>query len=404
MPENNYRSMKKNVIKIAAAILIPVFFSLHAYAQVYDGNLNRIYDGVLTGYLSIFSAIDDGRGVFIDREKFASHFAAKTRVHLDNDFEKDPSYRPDFRNPTDYLDKITETFANTNAIINPRIHVEDDREKLLFGKKNDLYFAWYSKTISFGPLDNMTVIDNWSRITIREVSPGVFKITEITVVEKPRDSDNDQIVDMYDQCRSTASGQVVNINGCNNYDRDEDGVPDKVDACPDDPGRKTASGCPDSDGDGVKDSEDYCSKKGPASNGGCPISELNIGVYAGANMPFGTAYSNNLVLNNQTYQFSNKGNFAKWGLMFDVSLQYHFSTWLGLEVGCMDFSNAFDEAGLQSNIETFLGRNGIVYNNVAVNADAYRFFLGYVKLSLGNFSGENNIVKVQPMVGQAFKG
>lgn len=66
-------------------------------------------------------------------------------------------------------------------------------------------------------------------------------------------------------------------------DRDKDGIPDKVDACPDEPGVKTddpeTNGCPppppDRDGDGIIDREDACPDlKGvksddPAQNG-CP--------------------------------------------------------------------------------------------------------------------------------------
>lgn len=59
-------------------------------------------------------------------------------------------------------------------------------------------------------------------------------------------------------------------------DRDEDGVPDDEDACPDDPGPADNEGCPlppaDRDGDGVPDDEDTCpDDPGPADNEGCPL-------------------------------------------------------------------------------------------------------------------------------------
>ena len=66
-------------------------------------------------------------------------------------------------------------------------------------------------------------------------------------------------------------------------DRDHDGIPDKYDACPDDPGvpsdDPTKNGCPppppDRDGDGIPDAKDACPDvKGVASNdpleNGCP--------------------------------------------------------------------------------------------------------------------------------------
>ena len=54
-------------------------------------------------------------------------------------------------------------------------------------------------------------------------------------------------------------------------DRDKDGVPDKIDRCPDTPGLKKFQGCPDTDGDGIPDIDDRCpNDPGPASTQGCP--------------------------------------------------------------------------------------------------------------------------------------
>ena len=55
-------------------------------------------------------------------------------------------------------------------------------------------------------------------------------------------------------------------------DRDKDGVPDNIDACPDDPGPAELQGCPDRDGDGILDKNDDCPDvKGVARYKGCPI-------------------------------------------------------------------------------------------------------------------------------------
>jgi outer membrane protein OmpA-like peptidoglycan-associated protein len=70
-------------------------------------------------------------------------------------------------------------------------------------------------------------------------------------------------------------------------DRDEDGVPDEQDACPDDPGVKTpdpqTNGCPappgDQDADGVKDEVDKCPTEwGEKDNQGCPKDKDKDGV------------------------------------------------------------------------------------------------------------------------------
>lgn len=56
-----------------------------------------------------------------------------------------------------------------------------------------------------------------------------------------------------------------------NTDRDKDGIPDKEDACPDEPGLPEFQGCPDKDGDGIPDKDDQCPDvAGPVENNGCP--------------------------------------------------------------------------------------------------------------------------------------
>jgi outer membrane protein OmpA-like peptidoglycan-associated protein/opacity protein-like surface antigen len=85
----------------------------------------------------------------------------------------------------------------------------------------------------------------------------------------PRDSDNDGIYDGIDQCPDTPAGALVDISGCP-IDSDKDGVPDGIDKCPDTPlGAKVdVHGCPlDSDGDGIPDFKDKC----PDTPRGCKI-------------------------------------------------------------------------------------------------------------------------------------
>jgi OOP family OmpA-OmpF porin len=119
------------------------------------------------------------------------------------------------------------------------------------------------------------------------------------VVEAPKDRDNDGVLDVDDKCPDVAG--LASLQGC--PDRDGDGITDAADKCPDVPGLARYDGCPipdtdkdgindevdkcptvpgiaryqgcpipDTDGDGVNDEEDKCiNEKGPASNFGCPI-------------------------------------------------------------------------------------------------------------------------------------
>jgi len=57
-------------------------------------------------------------------------------------------------------------------------------------------------------------------------------------------------------------------------DSDGDGVPDKIDKCPEVKGSALLNGCPDQDSDGTPDQEDGCPQTwGPAENKGCPYQD-----------------------------------------------------------------------------------------------------------------------------------
>jgi outer membrane protein OmpA-like peptidoglycan-associated protein len=88
------------------------------------------------------------------------------------------------------------------------------------------------------------------------------------VVEIPKDSDNDGIVDADDLC-PTQPGKKE-MNGC--PDGDGDGIADSKDNCPTEAGSKALNGCPDGDNDGIADKDDKCATvAGIAKYEGCPI-------------------------------------------------------------------------------------------------------------------------------------
>ncbi len=87
------------------------------------------------------------------------------------------------------------------------------------------------------------------------------------VVVTPSDRDNDGVIDTDDTCPDVAG--LAAFSGC--PDTDEDGIADKDDACPEVKGTLAMNGCPDMDGDGITDKDDQCPEAaGPASNNGCP--------------------------------------------------------------------------------------------------------------------------------------
>jgi OmpA-OmpF porin, OOP family len=94
----------------------------------------------------------------------------------------------------------------------------------------------------------------------------------IPVVEPPKDSDKDGIIDSLDAC-PTVPG-LAQFKGC--PDTDKDGIQDSEDKCPTVPGLAQFQGCPDTDGDGIQDSEDKCpTVAGLARYQGCPIPDTD---------------------------------------------------------------------------------------------------------------------------------
>lgn len=82
-----------------------------------------------------------------------------------------------------------------------------------------------------------------------------------------RDRDDDGVKDKKDLCPDD-KGEIT-LNGC--PDKDHDNVADKDDACPNQPGLAAFKGCPDTDGDGIKDGDDACpDKPGSLAMKGCP--------------------------------------------------------------------------------------------------------------------------------------
>jgi len=81
------------------------------------------------------------------------------------------------------------------------------------------------------------------------------------------DTDGDGIADKDDACPDNAG--LAEFNGC--PDTDGDGIIDSEDNCPEVAGTKIMKGCPDADGDGVADKDDACpTVAGPKENKGCP--------------------------------------------------------------------------------------------------------------------------------------
>ncbi len=81
------------------------------------------------------------------------------------------------------------------------------------------------------------------------------------------DTDGDTVIDKEDLCPEIPG--LPELKGC--LDTDGDGVIDTEDRCPERKGTVEMQGCPDTDQDGISDQTDQCiDQQGPIENNGCP--------------------------------------------------------------------------------------------------------------------------------------
>lgn len=110
-------------------------------------------------------------------------------------------------------------------------------------------------------------------------SPDLRAFLGVRFGMEDRDRDNDGLDDEVDTCPEQAEDPDGHADGdgCPDGDNDADGIPDTADGCPSQPedgdGFKDGDGCPDpdNDGDGILDGEDRCATQpGTAAFQGCP--------------------------------------------------------------------------------------------------------------------------------------
>lgn len=178
----------------------------------------------------------------------------------------------------------------------------------------------------------------------------------------PKDKDEDGIVDKNDECPE-AFGPEDN-NGCPWGDKDEDGILDNEDACPEEVGPIENKGCPwkDTDGDGVLDKDDSCIEvAGTIPNKGCPEKEVTEEVQKILN-----AFATTILFDSGTSQIKVESNTALLEIV-EILKQYP-SSGFTIEghtdsTGGDDLNRELSE--LRANaVKDFLVKNGIDANRL----------------------------------------
>lgn len=157
-------------------------------------------------------------------------------------------------------------FKSFNAGVNARAGFEIGRVLLsgfLSEGLTNSYTAWYDGT--FKHQVRGASIGIW----LNKAKQPAKKAVPVLVI--PADTDNDGIDNKIDKCPDEPG--VQKYNGCPVPDTDGDGMNDEADMCPTVKGVVEFNGCPipDSDGDGINDAEDKCiTEPGTKENNGCP--------------------------------------------------------------------------------------------------------------------------------------
>ncbi|HIA35896.1 MAG TPA: OmpA family protein [Flavobacteriales bacterium] len=127
-------------------------------------------------------------------------------------------------------------------------------------------FQIYAVSDNFSSLFNLAKI-NGAVVPYKANTLHLHMGINLTFQEKEADKDEDGIIDKKDDCPDIAGPKE--FNGC--PDRDGDKIVDNLDDCPDDPGLAEFNGCPDRDEDKIIDKEDDCPDlPGDIENKGCP--------------------------------------------------------------------------------------------------------------------------------------
>lgn len=149
-------------------------------------------------------------------------------------------------------------------------NISDDGVSGLFGLRLGLGSAWAARVEAVedfipSPQNRSAVVSNNWNFTVQAGLSALLGNSS-----GPKDSDHDGVPDKLDKCPNTPANVMVDAHGCPlpPKDADADGVPDSVDKCPNTPpGDKVdANGCSlpkDSDGDGVPDNIDKCPNTPP---------------------------------------------------------------------------------------------------------------------------------------------
>ncbi len=170
---------------------------------------------------------------------------------------------------------LSNTFVAGN-MLNPGAGFNINLGTLQFYLIGDHFSSFYAADMkNLGVHFGLNLLFGKTKQGYRYATPSILEDEGPSVKKKRiygvgKDTDNDGVPDKIDKCPETPINVKVDTLGCP-VDSDNDSIPDYLDKCPTVKGIAEFQGCPDTDGDGIQDAEDKCpTVKGLAIFQGCP--------------------------------------------------------------------------------------------------------------------------------------
>jgi hypothetical protein len=328
-------------------------------------------------YCSFFSALDDG--TILSPELFTGSFEDIFAIRLPRDMpfkDEGPLFLL-----TDYLGQVEELLNNKSISIvctPEKMYAMGDK-----GRSKRYSYTWVTKKVGHQDKNGNLVKQEIFHSMLQWVKrpDGTFKIRNVQLVDRlPADNDHDCIADSCDRDTKTVlkgGENEITLSGRDASDEDGDGVPNKLDNC-------------------------MC-VAGPRGNKGCPnppSSRFSLGMALGTYVSVDGNFNNRSVVSGNTWE--EKGFFARTGFALDLTMRYNANNWAGFSAGVLFMSKDFDGDHLANQVRYYLGKNGVVPENVSVSSKAYQFLIPYIAIRLGNFKSDKYVVSIEPLLGLSF--
>jgi hypothetical protein len=239
--------------------LVTVFFVvtiLQTIAQPYSNSekiiLTAKADSIIKNYLQKSSLIEDGG--FKQNDKIMLEFKSlflpdamifdDINAYFDSTETVGNPYKLKTKPLNEYFRGLVYEFPKGLIVANKKInanYTDFDNGKIEIALERIIRGTSHSNQYSLFNHDTLLIsliVTSDKSVKIKSVS-SLNKINNIKVLN---DKDNDGVIDLKDECPEQRG--KLSLNGC--PDRDNDGIPDKDDDCPGEYGDKSNRGCPPS--------------------------------------------------------------------------------------------------------------------------------------------------------------